>query len=65
MQLPSRQKNCSMFRVPFEITEQVPATAKKGDVLLVHLSAQYPRIKGHAARTVEFLVFVYVTDKKR
>ncbi|HEX3682464.1 MAG TPA: S53 family peptidase [Bryobacteraceae bacterium] len=48
-----------------EITGQVPATAKNGDVLLVHVSAQYPRSKGWAARTVEFLEFVYVTDKKR
>jgi hypothetical protein len=47
-----------------EITGQVPATAKKGDVLLVHVSAQYPRIKGRARRTVEFLEFVYVTDKR-
>ncbi len=48
-----------------EITGQVPAAANKGDVLLVHVSAQYPRMKGRAARTVEFLEFVYVTDKKR
>ena len=48
-----------------EIAGQVPATAKKGDVLLVRVSAQYPRSKGRAARTVEFLEFVYVTDKKR
>jgi hypothetical protein len=48
-----------------EITAHVPATAKKGDVLLVNVSANYPRLKGHPARTVEFLEFVYVTDKKR
>ena len=47
-----------------EISGQLPATAKKGDVLLVHVSAQYPKIKGRAARTVEFLEFVHVTDKK-
>jgi hypothetical protein len=52
-------------KTQLEISGQVPATAKKGDVLLVHVSAQYPRIKGQAARTVEFLEFVYVTDKKR
>jgi hypothetical protein len=48
-----------------EITGHVPETAKKGDVLLVHVAEHYPRTKGRAARTVEFLEFVYVTDKKR
>lgn len=52
-------------KTEIEITGQVPATAKKGDVLLVHVSAHYPRIKGHSAKTVEFLEFQYVTDKKR
>lgn len=48
-----------------EISGAVPADAKPGDVLLVNVTATYPRIKGRAARTVEFLEFVYVTDKKR
>lgn len=48
-----------------EITAEVPASAKAGDVLLVNVTATYPRIKGRAARTVEFLEFVFVTDKKR
>jgi hypothetical protein len=52
-------------KTSLEITGHVPATAKKGDVLLVHVAARYPRIKGHASRTVEFLEFVYVTDKKQ
>ena len=34
-------------------------------VLVVNVSAHYPRVKGYAARTVEFLEFVYVSDKKR
>jgi hypothetical protein len=51
-------------KAELEITGQVPATAKKGDVLLVTVSSHYPRVKGHAARTVEFLQFVYVTDKR-
>jgi hypothetical protein len=51
-------------KTQLEITGQVPATAKEGDVLLVHVSAQYPRSKNHATITVEFLEFVYVTDKK-
>ena len=48
-----------------EISAEVPAIAKPGDVLLVNVTATYPRIKGRAARTVEFLEFVFVTDKKR
>jgi hypothetical protein len=48
-----------------EITGHVPARAKKGDVLLMNVSVHYPRIKNDAARTVEFLEFVYVTDQKR
>jgi len=47
-----------------EISGEVPAGAKAGDVLLVNVAATYPRIKGRAARTVEFLEFVFVTDKK-
>jgi hypothetical protein len=48
-----------------EISAEVPASARPGDVLLVNVTATYPRIKGRAARTVEFLEFVFVTDKKR
>jgi hypothetical protein len=48
-----------------EISGEVPGSAKTGDVLLVNVTATYPRIKGRAARTVEFLEFVFVTDKKR
>jgi hypothetical protein len=52
-------------KTQLEISGEVPKTAKKGDVLLVHVSAHYPRAKDHAPRTVEFLEFVYVTDEKR
>jgi len=48
-----------------EISGDVPAGAKRGDVLLVNVTATYPRIEGRAARTIEFLEFVYVTDRKR
>ena len=47
-----------------EITGVVPPHAKPGDVLLVNVTATYPRIKGRGARTVEFLEFVHVTGKK-
>ena len=48
-----------------EISGEVPTSAKAGDVLLVKVTATYPMIKGRTARTVEFLEFVFVTDKKR
>ena len=48
-----------------EISGEAPANAAAGDVLLVSVTATYPRIKGRAAQTVEFLEFVYVTDRKR
>jgi hypothetical protein len=48
-----------------EVSGQVPKTAKKDDVLLVHVAARYPRIEKRPARTVEFLQFVYVTNRKR
>jgi len=48
-----------------EISGEVPANTAAGDVLLVNVTATYPRIKGRPARTVEFLEFVYVTDRKR
>lgn len=48
-----------------EISGEAPANAAPGDVLLVNMTATYSRIKGRAARTVEFLEFVYVTDRKR
>lgn len=47
-----------------EISGEVPPTAKEGDVLLVHVSAHYPRVDKYPARTIEFLEFVYVTEKK-
>jgi hypothetical protein len=51
--------------ISLEISGEVPASAEVGDVLLVNVTATYPRIKGRAAGTVEFLEFVFVTDKKR
>jgi hypothetical protein len=59
--LPEREHE----KAQLEITGHVPATVKEGDVLLVRVSANYPRVVRHAARTVEFLEFVYVTDKER
>lgn len=53
-----------------ELTElhvagDVPAKAKAGDVLLVNVSAGYPRMEGRHARTVEFLEFVHVREREK
>ena len=47
-----------------EIVGHVPEDAKIGDVVLVYVTAKYPKIKERAARTVEFLQFVHVVDMK-
>jgi len=51
-------------KTSMEISGEVPAGVKAGDVVLVNVAATYPRIKGRAERTVEFLEFFFVTDKK-
>jgi hypothetical protein len=48
-----------------EISGEVPKSAQKGDVLLVNVTATYPGAKGKAARTVDFLEFVYVGVRKK
>lgn len=47
----------------FDISGTVPASARKGDIILVHVTADYPGFGKTAARSVGFLEFLYVTDK--
>jgi hypothetical protein len=47
----------------FEVSGRVPAGARKGDVLLVNVTANYPRVGDAEARSVGFLEFVYVTGR--
>jgi len=49
----------------FEISGEVPGGARKGDVLLVNVTANYPRTAGAEARSVGFLEFIYITENKR
>jgi hypothetical protein len=49
--------------VNLEITGEVPVTAKKGDVILVNVTAHYPAIECRPARQVGFLEFIHITDK--
>jgi hypothetical protein len=46
-----------------EITGEIPASARAGDVILVNVTAHYPAIERHPAREVGFLEFIHVTDK--
>lgn len=48
-----------------EISGDVPENAKAGDVLLVNVSATYPRTEARGARTIDFLEFVHVGARKR
>jgi hypothetical protein len=47
----------------FEISGQIPKTAKRGDVILVNVTANYPKIGELEARSVGFLEFIYVTEE--
>jgi len=49
--------------VNIEITGEIPASAKVGDVMLVNVTAHYPAFERHAARQVDFLEFIHITDK--
>jgi len=49
----------------FEVEGVVPANARKGDTLLVKVTAHYPASGKLAARAVEFLEVLHVTDEKR
>ncbi|HTX74895.1 MAG TPA: protease pro-enzyme activation domain-containing protein [Terracidiphilus sp.] len=48
-----------------EISGDVPEDTAAGDVLLVNVTATYPRTRDRAARTIEFLQFVYVNNRKK
>jgi hypothetical protein len=50
--------------VSLEITGEVPASAKAGDVVLVNVTAQYPAAGRNPARRVGFLEFIHITDKR-
>ena len=47
----------------FELTGKIPKTAKKGDIVLVKVTASYPRAGEWAARTVEFLEVIHIRNE--
>ena len=46
----------------YEVSGVVPPTAKKGDVILVTVTAHYEKTHKVAAKSVSFLEFIHVTD---
>jgi subtilase family serine protease len=47
--------------VSFEISGEIPKTAKKGDIVLVKVTAHYPKTENRASRSTEFLEVIHVT----
>jgi hypothetical protein len=46
----------------FEITGEIPASAKSGDIVLVKVTAMYSDIGRRAARSVEFLEVIHIAE---
>ncbi len=49
----------------FKVEGMTPKEAKKGDILLVKITAQYPETKGVKAKNIEFLQVLHVTDRDK
>ena len=45
----------------FEVSGTMPASARKGDIVLVNVTASYPEFDNRAARSVQFLQVIHVT----
>jgi hypothetical protein len=50
-------------KTAFEIAGNIPKDAKKGDILLVKITANYPKTDNTPAKNIEFLQVLHVTDK--
>ena len=50
-------------KTEFEIAGDIPKNAKKGDIILVNVTALYPKSKRAAAKTIEYLQVLHITDK--
>jgi kumamolisin len=44
----------------FEVTGEIPVSAKKGDMVLVHVNAKYPKTGKKSARSIGFLEVIHV-----
>ena len=62
-----RHASCPGQKIPLEVTDEIAANAKDGGIVLVNISANYPKIedRGSAARSVEFLEVIDVSEKNR
>jgi aspartate 1-decarboxylase len=53
------------IQTQIEINGEMPKDTKNGDVVLVKITANYPKFEKTPAKSVEFLEVLHVTDKKR
>jgi kumamolisin len=49
--------------IPIEVTGEAPVGAKKGDIILMDITAHYPKTGGKAARSTGFLEVIHVIGK--
>ncbi|MGN6640521.1 MAG: hypothetical protein ACTHJ8_16540, partial [Mucilaginibacter sp.] len=46
--------------ISFEVTGEIPANARSGDVVLMNITAQYPDAGEGPARSIDFLEVIHV-----
>jgi len=46
--------------VSFEVSGEIPKSAKEGDIVLVKVTAHHPKTETRAARSTEFLEVIYI-----
>jgi hypothetical protein len=51
--------------ITFEVSGEIPKDTKKGDIVLIKITAQYPRMGNRAARSMEFLEVIHITAKMK
>jgi hypothetical protein len=55
--------NAKEENTSFEISGEIPASTKAGDIVLVKVTANYPRMEKRAPRSIEFLEVIHITGK--
>jgi hypothetical protein len=48
--------------ISFEVSGEIPKNTKKGDIVLVKVTALYPKSQNMDARLIEFLEVIHLTD---
>jgi hypothetical protein len=52
-------------KTAFEVAGTIPKDAKEGDIMLVKVTAHYPKTKLATAKNIEFLQVLHVTNKQK